>query len=299
MKSLRVAAIATLAMISVLTAIHFPRDVDSVVSENEWLERADYQRFYGSLYAGTASPATFDEPGPVARQIRAFVRDHGLERAHVLEVGAGTGELQDLASDYTGLDISGSARSHFHKPFVEASATQMPFPSEEFDAIWTVNALEHIPKPEQALSEMRRVLKDKGLLFLQAAWQCRPWAASGYHVRPYGDLDVRGKLVKMSIPLRESVAFRALYTFPIRLVRWSASVATGEPTAFRYNRLNPDYEHYWDADSDAVNSMDPYEAILWFTSRGDEVLSFEGLRGPLFVRSGTLVFRINKATKSS
>lgn len=68
---------------------------------------------------------------------------------------------------------------------------------------------------------------------------------------------------------------------------------------FRYNRLDPDYEHYWDADSDAVNSMDPYEAILWFTSRGDEVLSFEGVMFPLFVRSGTIVLRIHKPLISS
>ena len=304
MPSLRNAALAAAALVVVLTAVHWPRDVDPVSTGNEWLERPDYRAFYGvDDHAGAAQPAaslsaamprTSPETSPEADSVRRFVRQHGLESARVLEVGAGTGGLQDVVADYVGLDISSQVRAHFHKPFVQASATQMPFPDGAFDAIWTINVLEHVPGPEQALTEMRRVLKDGGLLYLLAAWQCRPWAANGYHVRPYGDFGLGGKFVKLSIPLRESVAFRAVYVFPIRLWRVAASLAGGAPTAFRYTRLTPNYEQYWAADSDAVNSMDPYEAILWFTSRGDEVLSFEGALTPFFVRSGTIVVRIRK-----
>jgi ubiquinone/menaquinone biosynthesis C-methylase UbiE len=68
----------------------------------------------------------------------------------------------------------------------------MPFPDNSSDAIWTVWVLEHIPEPEAALSEMRRVLKPGGV----------PWAADGFDVRSYSDFNWRGKLVKASIAFR-------------------------------------------------------------------------------------------------
>lgn len=287
-------------LIVALTMAHYPREFDRVSSENPFLDRADYKTFYKALYAAGAkgdrerpTEAIYGYTAPVA----AFVRRYGLERAHVLEVGAGSGNLQDIVADYTGLDISPESQRFFRKPFVEASATSIPFKAGEFDAIWTVNVLEHVPKPEQALSEMRRVIKDKGILYLQAAWQCRTWAAEGYDVRPYSDFGIEGQLIKASIPLRNSVVYRALYTFPIRLLRLTASLTTGKPTTYRYNALTPNYKTYWTSDSDAVNSMDPYEAILWFTSRGDEVLSYDGMIHPFFVSSGTIIIKINKTAK--
>ena len=144
---------------------------------------------------------------------------------------------------------------------------------------------------------MRRVTKDRGLLYLQAAWQCRSWAAEGYAVRPYSDFGIEGKLIKASIPLRDSVVYRALYTFPIRLLRLAVSLTAGTPTIYRYTALTPNYKTYWTSDSDAVNSMDPYEAILWFTSRGDEVVSYDGTMNPFFVHSGTIVIKINKPAR--
>ena len=46
-----------------------------------------------------------------------------------------------------------------------------------------------------------------------------------------------------------------------------------------------------------MNSMDPYEAILWFTSRGDELVSYDGALNPLLVRHGAIVIRINKPAR--
>ena len=95
----------------------------------------------------------------------------------------------------------------------------MPFHDNYFEAIWSIHVLEHVPDPESALLEMRRVLKPGGLLFLSPAWYCRPWAAQGYAVRPYSDLDLKGKVVKASIPLRNNLIFRAGYVIPRRLGR--------------------------------------------------------------------------------
>src|SRR5262249_25631682 len=150
------------------------------------------------------------------------------------------------------------AKRFFHKPFVLGSATSLPFRDNEFDAIWTIETLEHVPKPELALIEMRRVLKNCGLLYLSPAWSCKSWFAEGFDVRPYSDFNLKGKLIKASIPLRDSFPYRMLYTVPIRLLRLGAYKFSGRPTSFRYNSLTPNYTYYWEADSDAVNSLDAY-----------------------------------------
>ena len=94
----------------------------------------------------------------------------------VLDIGAGRGYLQDVVIDYTGLDISPTAKRFFHKRFVHGSATLMPLNTNEFDGVWTIWVMEHVPNPQAALLEMRRVTKDGGYIFLAPQWDCTPWA---------------------------------------------------------------------------------------------------------------------------
>lgn len=247
---------------------------------------AHVEKVYESTWDRPAQPA---DPNDIDyRRIVDFVETYNLRQAKVLEVGAGTGKLQDVVDDYTGLDISASSRRHFHKPFLQASATAIPVPDESFDAVWTINVLEHVPHPEHALREIRRVLRHGGYLYLSPAWQCRPWAAEGYQVRPWSEFGLRGKLIKASIPIRDSVAFRLIYTAPIRAIRFPAQFL-GE-TRFRYRLLAPNYQTWWQPDSDALNSIDPYEAIIWFTSRGDRCLNYPSHPRQLAVRTGSLIF---------
>jgi len=119
------------------------------------------------------------------------------------------------------------------------------------------------------MREMRRVLKNNGLLLFNPAWQCRPRPAEGFPVRPYSDFNWKGKLVKASIPVRNSVSFRSSHVFPKRMTRLVWFLLHKRPMPFHYKKLIPNHDHFWMSDSDAVNSMEPFEAILWFVSRGD------------------------------
>jgi hypothetical protein len=51
-----------------------------------------------------------------------------------------------------------------------------------------------------------------------------------------------------------------------------------------------------DQEGDAVNSIDRYEMMLWFKSRGDECLNCSGTAGSVLMRSfeAPLVIRIHK-----
>lgn len=226
--------------------------------------------------------------------VERFVTKYDLKDKCCLEIGAGAGAFQDMVPNYVGVDISEEVRRFFHKPFVVASANELPFADNSFDAVWSIETLEHIPNPERALTEMRRVLRNRGYLLLSPAWYCRPWAAKGYAVRPWADFDWRGKIIKLSIPVRNSLPWRVPRVFLWRFWRLVHFFLKRQPTSFQYRKLEPDYEHNWTSDSDAINSMDPFECILWFVSRGDFCLSHPTLVSAFMVRTGGVVFRICK-----
>jgi hypothetical protein len=57
--------------------------------------------------------------------------------------------LQDVALNYTGLDISPSVARFYHTKFVVGSATAMPFSNDSFDGVWSIWVFEHVPNPER------------------------------------------------------------------------------------------------------------------------------------------------------
>jgi SAM-dependent methyltransferase len=296
-------AVAAATLLILLAAFHFPYQVDEL---NPPKARTEAVSFYTDIYS--AAPAAEPEAqaddskyvkmareaienGKVVPKLSAFAQQYGLAGKRVLDVGAGTGYLQDVVDDYVGLDISASARRYFHKPFVQASATDMPFRDHEFDAAWSVWVLEHVPKPEQALAEIRRVVKDGGLLYLKPAWNCGWWFAQGYEVRPYSDFGMAGKFKKASLNVVGSNYYRGTVRLLTRYMRQMQVRWAGAPARFHYSLLEPNYEQYWVADSDAVNDLDYFETLLWFTSRGDECLNCDAQ--PIW-RADDLILRVHK-----
>ncbi|MGE5216103.1 MAG: class I SAM-dependent methyltransferase [Chloroflexota bacterium] len=301
---------AIVLLMLVLWAANFPHSTDSPLSP---VELAAARKYYTDIYRKPA-----DNPAPVetdydrryqetaeqaakdfriVEKVSEFVDRFSLAKKPVLEIGSGRGYLQDVAENYVGLDISPSVARFYHKKFVVGTATALPFPDESFDGVWSIWVFEHVPNPEQAFREMRRVSRDKGVIFLFPAWNVPSWAAEGYEVRPYSDLNFLGKLIKASISVRSSNAFRLASILPVRLSR--ALAARFGPTALRYERLRPNYDHYWINDSDAVNSIDSYEAALWFLSRGDECLNCGD--SPIFLPmfNVPLIIRIHKSAATS
>jgi SAM-dependent methyltransferase len=290
-----------------IAVVEFPYDTDVPISAQEAEKERSY---YADAYkqaspTGEQAPSAYDtryiqiataaaEDSHVDRQVTDLVNRYGLRTQRILEIGSGRGYLQDMADDYTGLDISPNVGRFYHKKFVLGSATALPFPDNSFDAGWSVWVFEHIPNPEQALLEWRRVTRDGGLILLYPAWSATAWPQAGYRVRPYSDFGLVGKLMKASTPIRFSTPFLAAAKVPGRFVRSVASYLGG-PTRLHYTRLSPNYKEYWEADSDAVNSLDRHEVMLWFRSRGDECLNCEGVSGSILMRSDPwLIIRVHK-----
>lgn len=97
----------------------------------------------------------------------------------VLEVGCGAGDfslyLADRQANVTAVDFSPQAieiarkKSTVQKKSVNfrvADAQALPFQDNSFDLLFSCECLEHVPEPQIALAEFRRVLKPKGKLVL-------------------------------------------------------------------------------------------------------------------------------------
>jgi len=90
------------------------------------------------------------------------------------DLGCGTGQSSSLLSKYyqiTGVDISPlflkEAKKKFPKiNFIQGDITQLPFKDNSFDGAGCFNVLEHISNPQEAVTEMTRITKKSGLIFI-------------------------------------------------------------------------------------------------------------------------------------
>jgi ubiquinone/menaquinone biosynthesis C-methylase UbiE len=103
------------------------------------------------------------------RVVRGLVRRFGGGEP-ILDAGCGTGlNLDTLPAGSTGLDINprnlALVRQRLpHQTAVEGDVEAMPFADASFATVVCTEVLEHVPAPELALREIRRVLTPGGVL---------------------------------------------------------------------------------------------------------------------------------------
>ncbi len=231
---------------------------------------------------------------PLYKKVLHNIKKFNCIDKKVLEIGSADAKFQHIVKDYTGVDIGSKLKDFYEKPFyVIDESGDYPFADGSFDFIFTNAVFEHIPDLNKALKEMLRVLKSGGIIMFNPAWQCRPWAAEGYIVRPYSDFNIYKKIYKASVPIRDSVLFRLLHVMPkrfIALLLFAINMKWFKRKIF-FKKLKANYEKYWHSDSDACNSIDPYFAILYFKANGCQILNYPNAFSQFFVRTGYLIVK--------
>lgn len=262
---------------------------------------ASAKSFYEAQYSAGGGYADYGDSAshPFRPALERLIAQFGNPRGAWLEVGCGRGALQDVVSDYTGVDLAESCARFLRKAFVPAAAERLPFPDDRFDGVWSYAVLEHVEHPERALSEMRRVTRPGGALILAPAWHCRPWAGRTYAWKPYAELSTADRFRKATIPLRNLLLVR-VWPLLIRRLLWAlAYAARRSPTALHPRPLTPNYSECRCVDADARHDLDPFDAFLWFRSRGDLPLVPRGWGAAFRFRSGAVVIRVCKTTASA
>ncbi len=111
------------------------------------------------------------------QQARRYLRRHGgrpKPRSLIIEIGGSVGKNIGAvfpASRYFNLDLDAGDGSI---PTIQCDATKrIPIRSGTVDFVYSNNCFEHIDKPWLAASEIVRILKPGGRLFVSAPWAWR------------------------------------------------------------------------------------------------------------------------------
>jgi len=106
---------------------------------------------------------------PEIEELKKYINDG----EKILDLGCGNGRLSEIFSgkniDYTGVDFSERlveiAKSKYGDFFRVADILNLPFSNQNFDSVWSIAVLHHIPSIElrkRVLSEIKRVLRPNG-----------------------------------------------------------------------------------------------------------------------------------------
>jgi len=120
----------------------------------------------------------------------SFFKKYVKKGDHVLDAGCGSGRLFEFLNgqsiNYHGIDssrglVSIALQNYPSGKFQTGSITNLPWPDNNFDVIFCIATLHHIPGKKmryQVLSEFRRVLKPHGQLIMTNwnLWNSKWWS---------------------------------------------------------------------------------------------------------------------------
>jgi len=103
-----------------------------------------------------------------------------IKRGRFLDVGCGVGYSMLRAAELPGIEAfgidpdpnahgvgrEGSEYNLVVENIIKATAEAIPFENQYFDTVYSSHVLEHVQDEQKSLSEMKRVLKDDGVLII-------------------------------------------------------------------------------------------------------------------------------------
>ena len=173
---------------------------------------------------------------------RYFVALDLVKDKSVLDIASGEGFGSEIlsrqAKSVIGVDISADAVAHANMKysrdtlnFAQGSATEIPLPDQSVDIVVSFETIEHLSDHSTMMSEIKRVLKPKGLLLISSPnkliYSDKPEYVNPFHVR---------ELYTADFSTLVSRYFRHARHFGQRVV--SASIIAGSDQECRFKTYN-------------------------------------------------------------
>jgi ubiquinone/menaquinone biosynthesis C-methylase UbiE len=127
------------------------------------------------FYDSTASKYDIRHDNATTRHMRKIELQvlRQYSKGFVLDVGCGTGVYSDISENYAGIDPAKNmaliANKKSGKFFAVAKAEHLPFHDKSFDTVICMFTVLNLCDVFRAVREMRRVLKDGGILVVSVA----------------------------------------------------------------------------------------------------------------------------------
>src|SRR3989344_1343249 len=138
-----------------------------------WLARRKTHRAYIKFQIKRAEQ--------IQEELKPFLDKNKTSNLKLLDIGSHRGgysiAFTKLGYDVTGLEVGKEFSTVIL--FFKGDARNMPFKENTFDIVILSNFIEHIKGTKKLLAEIRRVLKPKGLLYIQFPPY---WGFTGGHI---------------------------------------------------------------------------------------------------------------------
>ena len=154
--------------------------------------------------------------GSILKGINRYVK-----KGRLLDIGCGRGELLHVAKkqgwDVCGAEVSKGfadyAKNNFDVDVKVGELDNLKFADGEFDAVSLVAVLQHTHNPREILSEVNRILRDKGLLFMETM-------NNGSLLYQIGDLYYRLRGLRRTTHLSPTFPCYQLYGFSAESIHY-------------------------------------------------------------------------------
>ena len=148
----------------------------------------------------------------------------------ILDLGCGTGANLEVLSQYgqaMGADFSGAALAFCRKRalprLVQGDGERLPLRSDSLDLVTAVDSLEHIPRDNDALGEIFRVLKPGGTALITVPAFGFLWSEHDealQHLRRYTAAELTAKLRLAGFQVGKVTYVLFFLFFPVLVVRF-------------------------------------------------------------------------------
>lgn len=182
---------------------------------------------YSNLYNGEISHWWYRVRREIVKNI--FEKYFQKKNLKILDVGCGTGALMKEIGSYGnvyGLDFSEKAiefcRERGEKNLTLGSINKIPFEDNFFDAVISLDVLEHVENDARAISEIKRVLKKEGISIVFVPAFMFLWSKTdelSCHFRRYTLSDLKKKIGGEGLSIVRMSYFNAFLFLPILVVR--------------------------------------------------------------------------------